>query len=200
METSSYDINKAYDYMKKMLADLPSVVETSKVESFTLFPYPDPDPYPSQILRETDKQFLAKYKIIPKEVYSVIDKFDLHPKVLQESDKELRKKYLKILIDVVKNEIDVFKGSVLAAGENGPASNPFFLSNVDPAASLIARIADLLLLEIDPIVCPSCPTFKVCPSCDDNAAATMIAPSPLPYIGVIVILIISILIMFFMRK
>jgi hypothetical protein len=236
MENSSYDINKAYDYMKQMIADLPAIVETNKekVESFTLYPYPDPEPP----LEGKVKEYAEKYKLVPKEIYSVIDKFDIAPSSLSEKDKELRKKYLKILIDVVQNETDTFKGHILTVGEHGPASNPFFLSNVDPAASLIVRIANLLLLEIDPVVCrqgqepcpvcekslpcpscPQCPTCKEplpCPSCpqcpackepvpcprcpDASSIACPVAPSPLPYIAVIVLLIISIIALFFMRR
>jgi hypothetical protein len=226
------NLNQAYDYMKQMIADLPSIVDTNKekVESFTLYPYPNPEPP----LEGKAKEYAEKYKLVPKEIYSVIDKFDLSPSSLADKDKQLRKKYLNILIDVINNETQTFKAAMLhnEGANSGISPNAYVVSNVDPAASLIVRIANLLLLEIDPVVCKtcpecqsptSCPTCKEptpcptckepipCPKCPECPVCKEPIPcprcpdcppqqSPTPFIIVIVLLIISIIALFFMRR
>jgi hypothetical protein len=212
-----------------MIADLPAIVETNKekVESFTLYPYPDPEPP----LEGKVKEYAEKYKLVPKEIYSVIDKFDIAPSSLSEKDKELRKKYLRILIDVVNNESPIYKALMLnnEGANSGISPNAYVVSNIEPFATLMVRIANLLLLEIDPVVCktcsecqspPPCPTCKEpipCPKCPECPACKEPIPcprcptcpecevckatiSPTPFIIVIVLLIISILALFFMRR
>lgn len=144
----SQDLTSVFSNIKKRLLELSS---SNNVEQFTLIPYPNPDPFPSK-LSESELAMVQKYNVIPKEVYSVVEKLDQPPNALTPDDKQLRKKYLNILLQVIDEQAKYFKGLVTSFVEN----DPHISENYDAAMVLTKRIVNLLLLELDPVVCQTC--------------------------------------------
>ena len=120
-------------------------------------------PYTEQNLHPDVQVKLTKYNIIPKEVYDVISKFDYEPAILNDAEKILRKKYLNILLQIIKDESSTLRSNAYSMITGGPLHQtvpeqvPIIMQNYDLTISLVIRIIKLLILEIDPLVCNTMP-------------------------------------------
>lgn len=125
------NLQSVYDYIKQRLSNLKS----NQTEHFVLPPYSDSGPPPSSIFQQ--------YSIDPKEYYDVVAKFDLPPSSLNDVEKELRKKYLNILLNIIKNERDNVK-------RNAASYGPEVYNNYDAFTNLVVRIINLMINELSP--------------------------------------------------
>jgi len=102
---------------------------------------------------------LKAYNITSREVYDVVNDFDLSPVNLTKTQKELRKKYLNIILIQYEN----LKKALLTESNPIPInqnilqnipplsqnSQDLLKANIDPVFNLIKRIINLLIMEID---------------------------------------------------
>jgi hypothetical protein len=202
------DLNSIYDSIKKQISDLVVVKQVSSIEHFTLAPLPN-----NVRINPEEQSYLNKYNIVPSEVHQVLSNFDEHPINLSDTQRDLRKKYLQILLTVMIDNFDKLKQ---IANSNIPPSGPmrdnilmYGIPNIDSTHNTIKRVIKLLILEIDikGTSCPSssstsCPTCPTCPA-PITCPALITCPAPIicptsdknMYIGGIIGLIICIIIM-----
>jgi len=107
--------------------------------------------------------------IVPSELISVIEKFDLEPILLNDDEKRLRKKYLNIIIDQINDKYSAYKTEIMIAH---PAITGLSIEekrlvseNADSFQKLTIRIIKLLIKELEPTKCPKCPK---CPKVSDH--------------------------------
>lgn len=195
MSTSS----DLYENIKKRLVNLAK--PKNVVEAFTL------PPFEAAPLSETESQFANKYNIVQREVYDVIDKFDLPASQLSKEEKALRIKYLDILTRVIDAEAETGKAFLTLAMasqagpkvtmpvtietmENTPINSTMVLQNYDSTTALVKRLIVLLKEEAEgKNVCPPCS----CPKCEQTGSVTYVTI-------VIVLLVIAMLVMYFMKN
>lgn len=131
------------------------------IEHFSMHGFPKPD-------AEFDRQFLLSPDVpqevkqlgfLPSELYDVISKFDLGPHLLNDNEKNLRRKYLNML----KVYMDMQYKNVMA--RNSPEAIQMLQTSNDPNSlrilsyfenaaafkNFIDRIINLLLQEMGPI-------------------------------------------------
>jgi hypothetical protein len=110
-DTPTLEINKSYDNIKQSLSSLYSSyadkenVETfNNIEHFSMggMPRPTPD-IDVRFKNEPLPQDIKDLNIVPSELYNVIEKFDLEPSRLNDTEKGLRIKYLDIAMKVIDN-------------------------------------------------------------------------------------------------
>ena len=146
------------------------------------------EPLPEEI-----ENILKPYKITQRELYDVIDAFDESPDKLSSNQKELRKKYLQIILQFMDKYKDDLK-NMLKEKINPTDSDTlkYGLGNVDPIFNTIKRIINLLIIEID----LASETKNVsCNPTPCNPTPCDPTPDTRPYIAVIVILSIILVIM-----
>lgn len=176
--------NEIYTNIKKSLLSLYNKytgIDKGNSEYFSLDFFPRPtsqmDDY---FLKSVDiPEEIRILKIIPSELYDVIDKFDLKPSELTESEKQLRMKYLDILSKAIESNSEkiyqYYENNVNVDTEN-VANRQVVLSNMKHANRLVLRIIKLLKDEIYP------------PQCSEKTG----------YIVAIIILLIALIISLFM--
>ena len=116
LDTSPPEINKSYDDIKQSLSNLySSYADKGNVESFDNIehfsmggmPRPTPD-IDFRFKNEPLPQEIKDLNVVPSELYNVIEKFDLEPSRLNETEKGLRIKYLDIAMNVIDNNYQKF--------------------------------------------------------------------------------------------
>jgi hypothetical protein len=90
------DLNEIYASIKSRLSILTSPSE----EHFTL------PPFNTAKLSQQEREKLLEYKAEPNDAYKVVQQFDLAPKDLSDSERELRVKYLGIVLTIIDKEYD----------------------------------------------------------------------------------------------
>lgn len=117
-------------------------------------------------------------QIRPSELYFAVVNFDLHPRQLDEANKNIRIKYLKLfkaaiqlsdkyLSPVVKAQMaknlepgrQVVRLSDGRMVEQATSVDPlqlFVFKNFDSGRDMLIRLIDLLILEANPVVCAEC--------------------------------------------
>jgi hypothetical protein len=163
------DINGAYNAIKNRLQNLAA----PKIEAFTLQPYADLP------ISEEEKEMMQALGVDQKEVYDVIDKFDLPPTQLSPLEKQLRKKYLELILKFLNSEADNFKKQVEGSG----MVDANMMSNYDASVVLSKRVVNLLIQEISPVECPKC---KDCPECSKTLEHSIIGILIVVLIGLFV--------------
>ena len=171
-------IQYSYDNIKGNLQDLyinyiPQEERYSNVEHFTI-PQHLKDPI---AIREIDQRFksdpnvrpVIKNIVVPSEVISVVDKFDLEPSLLNTDEKNLRKKYLEILLTQM-NDMYITQKTHMIDNSHwthslSPEEKRIVSENADSFQMLTARIIKLLIKELEPTKCPKCPK---CPTVSRN--------------------------------
>jgi hypothetical protein len=143
------------------------------------------EPVPEQI-----ENILKPYNITQREVYDVINDFDEPADKLTLIQKELRKKYLVIILqfmDKYKDDLKKMLKEQLYKDDVNDEFSKYGLGNIDPTFDTIKRIINLLIIEIDlasETKNASCNIPCNKPSCNKT-----------PYIAVIAILSIILVIM-----
>jgi hypothetical protein len=162
--------------------------------------------------------------VIPSELSSVIEKFDLDPGLLTEKEKILRIKYLELSIKIINDSYDKRKDEFMKSDMWNSLTieqKMVWNTNIDSFKVLTLRIVKLLIKELDPPVkcpdcpvCPSCPppptcpTCATCPTCPTCESCPTCAPTPTcptcqeppstrPYtVGMVVLLIIIVVLLY----
>jgi hypothetical protein len=123
---------------------------------------------------EEAQMFFTRNNMEEREMYDVVDKFDESPDKLTPNEKELRKKYLTIVlkyIDIYRDEIklrlkkglinpSMIYSRILGDPQGPPQGGPqaqstqddiskYVIGNVDPTFNTIKRIITLLIMEIE---------------------------------------------------
>lgn len=147
-------ISSAYSHIKEKLSKL---YRTSNVETFELPPYEEPE--------EDHKFFLKQFGIDHKEMYKVLEKFDLPPKSLNDSEKQMRKKYLELIKKEISSKKNDFK-DIVGSNPMVTQAPELYIENYDAFMMLVERILDLLILELEPVVCKKVDETKKCPVCN----------------------------------
>ena len=102
---------------------------------------------------------LKQYNVTNRELYDVGKDFDIAPVNLTKTQKELRKKYLYIILTIMNKSRESMKKSLenmikSPDGQNTGMLNTGMLNegllNFDATFNLISRIIKLLIVEIDP--------------------------------------------------
>jgi hypothetical protein len=149
-------MSKSYDDIKKSLTNLySSYFPTERyIEHFSMdgiMPIPNAETDANFKSDPNIPQEIKLLNIVPTELYSVIQKFDLDPSQLNESDKNLRLKYLDIALKALNDNYQQIY-------EQLKSQQPkFVLDNMEASKNLSIRLIKLLILEINPIKCPQCP-------------------------------------------
>ena len=191
-----------YDNIKqsllKMIEPTKNEQVQNNIENFTLMPPPMP-------LSELNIKFkndpmipsiVKQYNLIPSEIYSVVDNFDIPGSNLNQADKDLRLKYLRLLIKAIN---DNFSLGVKIINESPAIPNNDFkryiTENVLPTKNLIIRIINLMIAEIIPQPQPACPTCPAPPPCPVCPAPPPPCQDTKPFIGGIIGLVVLVIIM-----
>lgn len=166
-------IQYSYDNIKGNLQDLyinyiPQEEQYSNVEHFTVPEIPIS-------IQELDQRFksdpnvppVIRNIVVPSEVRSVVDKFDLEPSLLNTDEKNLRKKYLEILLTQMNDFYMTQKTHMINNSHFTqnltPEEKRIVSENADSFHMLTVRIIKLLIKELGPP--PKCPKCRKCPTC-----------------------------------
>jgi hypothetical protein len=127
------------------------------MESFTMPPYEEPDMTnaPAEI-----KAYIDKYKIVPRETYDVMKKFELPAKSLTKDERALRKKYLNIVKQIIADEYNNIKEQ---AKKGIPQDARVYM---DEVKVYVLYVIDLMIQDIDLVDNPTttnCPQSETCP-------------------------------------
>lgn len=147
-------IDSSYEDIKKSLTDLYSYVSAppSNIEQFTIMgPKPDSTVDATYAKDTNIPPEIKKYNIVPTELYSVVDNFDLEPSKLNDSEKALRTKYLNLLLQVID---DHYLKMYNQLNESDHPFKDLIKANSDASKNLTIRIIKLLIKEINPEICP----------------------------------------------
>ena len=97
---------------------------------------------------------LKQYNVTNRELYDVSKDFDIAPVNLTKTQKELRKKYLYIILTIMNKSRESIKKSFENMLKSPDGQNTGMLKeglvNFDATFNLIRRIIKLLIVEIDP--------------------------------------------------
>lgn len=116
-------------------------LSTRGIEGFDQGPYVPPKP--------EEAVMFQMLEFDAKELYDVIDKFDLPPSELTLGEKELRLKYLKLLRKHLNdNSQTSFKSMMITEMKSDEKKNELALKNVDPSVRFFTRIIDLMIGEL----------------------------------------------------
>lgn len=136
------------------------------IEHFSIYGFPRPNAeFDRQFLLSPDMpQELKQLGFLPSELYDVISKFDLGPQFLNDNEKNLRRKYLKMLKVYMNIQYKNFMAGVTPESIKflqmvGDENSVKLLNNVEnmrAGKNFLFRIIDLLLQEMDPIKCQDC--------------------------------------------
>ena len=144
-------LDSTYEDIKKSLSDLYFYIQpsSSNIEEFTLMgPKPDIE---FDTMYKNDPNIpveIKQYNIIPSELYSVIDNFDLEPLKLSEIDKSLRIKYLNILLKIIDDYYTKINSYINTASLD-KSSKDMLIANSEPSKNLTIRIIKLLIKEVN---------------------------------------------------
>jgi hypothetical protein len=150
------------DYYNDIKKSLQLIAKSQ--ESFDL--YPSPPPQTDDLFLNDPKvpEMLKKYNIIPTEIHKVISNFHKNPQDLTEENKNLRIKYLKVLLDLIKeNESNIDSVVRTRRVNNFMALSEIQAKNLKQTKELFVRLINFLIKESDPVVCPTCPLQEPCP-------------------------------------
>lgn len=201
----------SYDTIKGSLKNLyfdyvPQKEQYSNIEHFTL---------PQEMKRDLvaqniDQRFKSDLNvpieirniIVPSEVISVVEKFDLDPSLLNTDEKNLRKKYLEFILTQTNDMYMRYKTDVINNLPNKQSLTPeqiiLISQNADSLQMLTVRIIKLLIKELEPPVkCPKCPK---CPECPKGKKEKFMNLSSEPHTLILWIIIIGVVYMIFKKN
>ena len=163
----------SYDDIKQYLINMYNISQQVSnppnhiIENFTVQFNNLPDNVDA-IFDKESPPLLKQYNLKPTELIKVIEKFDLEPSELTQTEKDLRVKYLQTLLKAINDNYNLVvmlaqKHPVILQMQQG---SKLIFDNMNPAKNLIVRIIKLLIAEIT-IVCPVCPIIPktICPDC-----------------------------------
>jgi hypothetical protein len=112
-----------------------NVKNEKEKEGFTLPPFEE-----SKNIDPNTKTLMGKYNATEREIYDVIDKFDLEPSELTPNERAMRKKYLQILLKMVDNELnDMLSQQPI---------DPIMLQNKDSSMKVLKKVISLMIKDL----------------------------------------------------
>jgi hypothetical protein len=201
------NFSQAQQYIKQRLAGIYRASTTTTVESFVLPPYEEPKTAaPPEI-----QAFLNKYNLTPRQIYDVMDNFDLPASKITQTERTMRKRVLLGIKETLAAEYAKMKATLvverMSVTDNvppPPESVPIQVNpmvnmlgdNMEPMVNMVDRVLSLMIDEIDRIENPvSCPQAPACPK-----AAECPKDNNMIFYAVIALLVIILIVMMVMRK